>query len=119
ARNVLGTPVPKVLAWSSKVHGNPVESEYIIMEKVPGVELESKTWASISFKSFGALYYAEDLDDSIANGPLYTDANGVDIVDDRFTIGPSTGSELIDNGRANITFDRGSCELPIKPYNFT
>src|SRR4051812_1698284 len=43
ARNVLGTPVPKVLAWSSKAEENPVGAEYIIMEKVLGIELE-RVW---------------------------------------------------------------------------
>jgi aminoglycoside phosphotransferase (APT) family kinase protein len=75
ARNVLGTPVPKVLAWSSKAQENPVGAEYIIMEKVSGIELEhvwpsmsikdrlvivkaiagfQKAWTSVSFNRFGS-----------------------------------------------------------------
>ncbi|KAF2259616.1 APH-domain-containing protein [Lojkania enalia] len=128
ARNALGTPVPRVLAWSSKAQENPVGAEYIIMEKVPGIELErvwpsmnikdrlaliktiagfQKAWTSVSFKKFGSLYYAKDLDESTGNGPLYVDANGIDIIDEKFAIGPSTGRESIDNGRATINFDRG------------
>ncbi|TVY54027.1 Altered inheritance of mitochondria protein 9, mitochondrial [Lachnellula cervina] len=115
-------------AWSSKAQENSVGAEYIIMEKVPGIELESvwpsmkiedrlavvkaiasfqKAWTSVSFKKFGALYYAQDLDERIGNEPLYVDANGVEVKDARFTIGPSTGRVSIDNRRATINFDRG------------
>ncbi|KAH6716130.1 hypothetical protein BKA61DRAFT_631600 [Leptodontidium sp. MPI-SDFR-AT-0119] len=127
-RNVLGTPVPKVFAWSSKAEENPVGAEYIIMEKLPGIELEhawpsmtigdrlavvkaiaryQKSWCSVSFKKYGGLYYAKDLDISTGNEPLYTDANGIDVKDSKFGIGPSTEREFIDNGRATIDFDRG------------
>jgi hypothetical protein len=102
ARNVLGTPAPRVFAWSSKAKDNPVGAEYIIMEKVPGIELErvwpnmrigdrftlvkaiasfQKAWTSVSFKKFGGLHYAKDLEERTGNEPLYTDANGVDITD--------------------------------------
>jgi hypothetical protein len=115
ARNVLGTPVPRVLAWSSKAQENPVGAEYIIMEKVLGIELEhvwpsmnikdrltlvktiagfQKSWTSVSFKKFGSLYYANDLDESTGNEPLYVDATGVDIIDKKFAIGPSYPSNL-------------------------
>ncbi|KAF2463766.1 uncharacterized protein BDR25DRAFT_244807 [Lindgomyces ingoldianus] len=128
ARNALGTPVPRVLAWNSMAQENPVGAEYIIMEKVQGIELErvwpgmsikdkltvvkaiagfQKAWTSVSFKKFGGLYYAKDLDKSTEHKPLYVDANGVDIVDEKFAVGPSTGRESIDNRRATIKFDRG------------
>ncbi|KAF2732731.1 phosphotransferase enzyme family protein [Polyplosphaeria fusca] len=128
SRNVLGTPVPRVFAWSSKVQENPVGAEYIIMEKIAEIELErvwpsmnikdrlalfktiagfQKAWTSVSFKKFGGLYCAKDLEESASNEPLYVDANGIDITDERFVIGLSTGRESIDNGRATIDFDRG------------
>lgn len=44
ARNVLGTPISKVLEWSSMANESPVGAEYITMEKAPGVALE-KTWS--------------------------------------------------------------------------
>jgi hypothetical protein len=134
ARNVLGNPVPRVLAWSSKAQENLVGAEYIIMEKVLGIELEhvwptmnikdrlalvktisgfQKAWTSVSFKKFGGLYYAKDLDEPTGNEPLYVDANGIDVIDDKFAIGPSTGRESIDNGRATIRFDRGPCKTSI------
>jgi len=76
ARRFLDTPVPKVLAWSSKGQDTSVGAEYIIMEKAPGVDLErwwpsmqikeryavvkaiatyQKAWTSVSFKKFGSL----------------------------------------------------------------
>lgn len=135
-RNVLKTPVPEVFAWSSKAQENPVGAEYIIMEKLPGIELErawptmktedrlavvqeiadyQKAWTSVSFKKYGGLYYSKDLVSSLENEPLYTDADGVDVKDPRFSIGPSTGRELIDNGRARVEFDRGPCKSPSLP----
>ncbi|TVY45440.1 Altered inheritance of mitochondria protein, mitochondrial [Lachnellula subtilissima] len=104
-----------VFAWSSTAQENSVGAEYIIMEKVPGIELErvwprmkiaerftlvkaiagfQKAWTSVAFKKFGSLYYAKDLEERTGNEPLYIDANGVDITDAKFAIGPSTGREL-------------------------
>lgn len=59
---------------------------------------------------FGGLYYAKDLEERTGDEPLYIDANGVDIADAKFAIGPSTGRESIDNGRVSINFDRGPCK---------
>jgi hypothetical protein len=101
------------------------------MEKVPGIELESiwsslnvadkwaivqtiagyqKAWMSISFKGFGSLYFAEDLGKEVTNKAVYTNANGVDVTDSRFAIGPSTGREIFDDGRGTVDFDRGPCK---------
>ena len=78
------------------------------MEKVPGIELErvwpsmnikdrlaltktiagfQKAWTSVSFKKYGGLYYAKDLDESTRNEPLlYVDANGIEITDEKFAM---------------------------------
>ena len=100
------------------------------MEKVPGVQLEvvweamriedrfqvvktiaqyQKAWMSCSFQSFGSLYYSKDLNEHNKD-LLYTDSNGTTTSDPRFAIGPSTGRSFIDDGRANVEFDRGPCE---------
>lgn len=130
-RNILGNPVPKVYAWSSNAKANCVGAEYIIMEKLPGVELEHvwpsmgiadrfaivqaiaeypKTWTSLSFTGFGSLYYSGDLDRKIAHGPLYTDQDGVTTTNAQFVIGPSIGLEFFDHGRAGVHFDTGPCK---------
>ncbi|GFN11009.1 phosphotransferase enzyme family protein [Aspergillus tubingensis] len=83
--NKLSTPVPKVLAWSSNASENPIGAEYIIMEKVRGVQLDNvwprmdikqrfelvktiaryqKAWMSKSFTKYGSLYYSKDLQSS-------------------------------------------------------
>ncbi|KAG9238692.1 hypothetical protein BJ875DRAFT_437303 [Amylocarpus encephaloides] len=99
---------------------NPVGVEYIIMEKLPGIELAivqtiatyQISWTSIFFKKYGSLYYVRDLDTNLDNEALYTDADGITIKDSGFSIGPSTGRELIDDKRATMEFDRGPCPSP-------
>src|SRR5690242_20503523 len=102
------------------------------MEKLSGIELErawpemetgdrlaivktisryQKAWTSISFGAYGGLYYEKDLASPATNEPLYTDANGIDVIDPKFAIGPSPGRELIDDGRSDVEFDRGPCKL--------
>jgi hypothetical protein len=45
-----GVPIPKVLAWSSSSSSsNSAGFEYIVMEKVPGNELE-ETWYTMNLK---------------------------------------------------------------------
>ncbi|KAJ8104742.1 hypothetical protein OPT61_g10596 [Boeremia exigua] len=128
ARNVLGNPVPKVLAWSSQAHESPVGAEYIIMERVAGVELGhvwpemaikerfdvvkaiagfQKSWTSISFAKYGSLYFRSDLNDVPDGQPLYVDADGNHVKNTRYAIGPLTGREYFDNGRGTVDFDRG------------
>ncbi|KAG8209780.1 APH domain-containing protein [Trichophyton interdigitale] len=81
ARNVLGTPAPKVYAWNSGTT-NTVGAEYIIMERMPGVQLRQvwssmklvekmnlcldiaryqSAWLSVTFSQFGGLYYTQDV----------------------------------------------------------
>ncbi|KAJ5558481.1 kinase-like domain-containing protein [Penicillium sp. DV-2018c] len=128
-RNELCTPVPKVLAWSSKAEDNSVGAEYIIMEKVAGVQLSQvwpmmgikdrfelvktisgyqKAWMSIPFIQYGSLYY-------LYYSPDVEDFDGRDLVKGvlpipghrRFAVGPSTGREFLDDGRIVFDFDRG------------
>jgi hypothetical protein len=129
------TPAPKVYAWSSNAE-NPVGAEYIIMEKVAGIQLDrvwptmdikdrftvvkaiagyQKSWLSTSFPHIGALYYAQDIRNCRPFGCVYTNHDGVEINDSRFLIGPCTGREFIDDGRASVIFDRGPCELSSLP----
>ncbi|KAL9098523.1 MAG: hypothetical protein Q9163_005834 [Psora crenata] len=126
-RKILETPVPKVYAWSSRVQDNDVGAEYIIMEKLPGIQLSvvwadmgiedrlaiakaiagyQKAWMSVSFNQFGSLYYLEDLDGS-TQSLSYTNHDYVTVTDPRFAVGPSTARSFSDNGRSNVEFDRG------------
>ncbi|KAG6219886.1 hypothetical protein E4U26_007046 [Claviceps purpurea] len=82
AREVLCTDLPEVYDWSSNPQDTPVSAEFILMEKLDGVQLQEvwpemtlkdrlevvkavaayqKSWASVSFEQFGSLYFAEDV----------------------------------------------------------
>ena len=135
---MLHTPLPEVYAWSSKAQETLVGAEFILMEKMNGMELEhflpnmkiqdrlevvkaianyQKSWASVSFEQFGSLYFPEDISVSESLPLSYIDANGRRVQDPRFVVGPSTAREMYDDGRANIEFSRGPCEFPAFSYN--
>ncbi|KAG5961937.1 hypothetical protein E4U56_003610 [Claviceps arundinis] len=111
AREVLCTDVPKVYDWSSMGHETAVGAEFILMEKVNGVELQQvwprmevedrrelvksvtayqKSWASVTFDKYGSLYFAED----------FKGENGQKVEDSRFVIGPSTSRDMFEYGRS-------------------
>ncbi|TVY87766.1 Altered inheritance of mitochondria protein, mitochondrial [Lachnellula willkommii] len=136
ARTVLKNPVPKVLEWSSRAEFNAVGAEYIIMEKVNGIPLDhvwarlgmeqkleiiksiarcQKNWMRANFSQFGSLYFTQDLENG--DGVSYTDAQGSELTDDRFSIGPSVGRHCFDDGRAEISFDRGPCKHPFPTHS--
>ncbi|KAL3455672.1 hypothetical protein BJX64DRAFT_297366 [Aspergillus heterothallicus] len=126
ARNELQTPVPRVLAWSSRAEETPVRAEYIIMEKVPGVQLEKvwpkmdikqrfelvktiskyqKAWMSTTFSQYGSLYYSDDINGAEGCGLIKQDSSLSS--HQRFAVGPSTGREFVDDGRLSLDFHRG------------
>jgi hypothetical protein len=138
AREVLRTPLPEVYAWSSRAHETPVGAEFILMEKMNGVELETvlprmkiqdrlevvkavagcqKSWASVSFEQFGSLYFPDDVDGSALPPLTYIDLEGRKVSDPRFVVGPSTGREMFDDGRGTIEFDRGPCKFRALLYS--
>lgn len=121
--------MPKVYAWSSKAQENSVGAEYIITEGVTGIRLDmiwehmdlddrievvksiarhQQALMSMTFRQFGSLYYAQDLD-AHSPGPLYTDSAGVPIENPKYAVGPSTERE--EDGRATYEFDRGPCTV--------
>jgi hypothetical protein len=102
------------------------------MEKAPGVELEhmwpsmqikdrfavvkaiaayQKAWTSVSFKKFGSLYYASDLEGQFHEEQVCSDGYRVEIPDNEFAIGPTVAREWIDDGRASMDLYRGPCKL--------
>ena len=130
ARNTLQAPVPKVYAWNSRAD-DAVGAEYIIMEKMAGVQLSEvwksmklvdkmqlrlnlafyqEIWLSISFRQFGGLYYKQDVESETYKEYLYTNKKGEKVHDGRFTIGPMTGRDWSDCGRAALKYDRGPCK---------
>jgi hypothetical protein len=132
ARTVLQIPTPKILAWSSNASANPVQAEYIILEKVQGKEL-SHVWDDLSgrqkyeivkqivdFESrfaffiltkFGSLYYCDNLPElSSPVRPLYRDQHGVNHECSRFVVGPTNSRMFFDDGRGEVEINRGPCE---------
>ncbi|KAL1634492.1 hypothetical protein SLS58_010645 [Diplodia intermedia] len=128
-------PAPTVLAWNShsRVQDNPVGAEYVLVDKFPGVALES-VWDDLSpasvhklmeqlagyqdnllsrtFRQIGAIYYADQAGPT-STGPLvYTDGDGKEIQDTRFTVGPVINLNWVKSDRRKLECDRG-------PWNST
>jgi hypothetical protein len=103
------------------------------MEKAPGVELEQmwpnmqikdrfaavkalaacqKAWISISFKKFGSVYYAKDLDAQFHGEPPCDHTDGIDISKDEFATRPTVAREWIEDRRASMDICRGPCKFP-------
>ncbi|KAE8148907.1 phosphotransferase family protein [Aspergillus avenaceus] len=119
-----GLPVPRVYAYSADAN-NPVGSEYIIMEKLPGrpladrwfelsdrerlkvllqlVQLEAKLHA-IELPASGSIYYSSHLP---------SDSPRIVIPDSDFCVGPSAALKWWYAERASLSIDRGPCEDPI------
>jgi len=130
-RNELKIPVPKVLAWNSVADKDGVGAEYIIMEKVGGIELEKiwpslevkdkfmlvktiagfeEAWMSLNFTKFGSLYFTKDLDTRFPENEILYRKDSECVTNKHYSVGPSTGRETADNGRLDVEFDRGPCK---------
>ena len=92
-REVLGVRAPRVFAWSANASANPVGAEYIIMEKMSGVESHHR-WTHIAkapevfpllngvfdiersferapFSQIGSLYFKDDVRVELRDRPLF------------------------------------------------
>jgi hypothetical protein len=124
------TPVPKVLDWSARAEGTDVGVEYILMEKVGGVELHQRynnlrsealdlisqvctmerSFVSRCFSQIGSLYYKEDVEPALQARPLYAEGGYEDDASARFMIGPYVDWDVWRGTRAYVEADRGPCE---------
>ena len=59
----------------------PIKDRFAVVEAISEFQ---NAWASVSFKKFGSLYYAKDLNQSTRDEPLYVDSNGLDVVKQDF-----------------------------------
>ena len=120
-------PVPKVFAWSSETEGNPVGTEYIVMEKASGKTL-GDIWWSLSAKqllkvitqlvqyeakllqrplsSYGSIYVNEFLTEN-TDRRLYKDC---DDLDHHWCIGPIADPAYWHGGRDELDIKRGPCK---------
>ncbi|KAI5784761.1 hypothetical protein EDC01DRAFT_750901 [Geopyxis carbonaria] len=138
ARDVLGIPVPPVLAWSADTWNTDVMSQYIIMREPAGTPLHT-AWASlapfaraelsqdlveierrllsVSFSHIGSLYFAkDDIERAVpaaASGPGVTAAD-IDDVARRWTVGPSAARAWWDGRRATLDTNRGPWPSALK-----
>ncbi|KAG6906627.1 hypothetical protein DXG01_012872 [Tephrocybe rancida] len=125
----LGLPLPKVLAWSSRAHSTPVNSEFIIMEKAAGqlladvLETESvdqedlfhklvalhRPLLDLRFNCYGSIYYKQDLDSSLRSIPDFLELEsappGLDLTS--FVVGPSSRRNFWEDERASMDFEHG------------
>jgi hypothetical protein len=129
-----GIPVPNVRAWCSRADSTPVGAEYIMYDKIPGVQLhehdntelplqhdpyidvlpviqriESRL-ASTYFSQIGSIYYKADVSESLRDRPLYSPHISPTSNSARFCIGPTVDREFWRAGRAALDIDRGPCE---------
>lgn len=128
-----GIPTPRVFDWSA-TSANSIGSEYMIMERVEGEELES-TWYTMSVKErLSVMQKIVDLERKLfaiefpANGSIYFDSSleeGIDRVEiatlpnvkdaPRFCIGPSTEYLWWYQNRSELGIHGGPCKThPVK-----
>ncbi|KAJ5788891.1 phosphotransferase enzyme family protein [Penicillium psychrosexuale] len=116
-RNVLGLPVPKILAYSTSA-SNPVGAEYIIMEYVQGESLATR-WLSLTteevkhvmtqvaglehktfsfrFPGYGSLYHSHDVEN----------CDSIPLEEQGYCIGPIAKREFWCDERGQLEVDRG------------
>lgn len=126
-----GIPVPEVYNYSATAD-NPVGTEYILMQKAPGVGLGTK-WLNlqdveikrlahsfveiekklfeIPFGATGSLYFKNDI--PLENqAPLYIGEHGTE--DTRFCIGPIADYMFWYGKRKGLEFNRGPWQTPVE-----
>jgi len=108
-----------------------VKSEYIIMEKVPGVQLyanwdnlSNETWyqfmldiakmeqrmTNAEFSVVGSLYFERDLPPETRRISLrLIDEDGIAVNHEGYCIGPSVSRRFWRGERAHMQIDRGPC----------
>ncbi|KAF1838818.1 hypothetical protein BDW02DRAFT_621666 [Decorospora gaudefroyi] len=126
-----GVPVPEVYGYSATVE-DPVGTEYILMEKAPGVCLASK-WVDlqdleiqrlahsfvelekvlfeISLSATGSLYFKKDIA-SCLQAPMYADERATET--DQFCIGPIADYMFWYGRRAGLNLNGGPWKTPIE-----
>ncbi|KAJ6591166.1 kinase-like domain-containing protein [Mycena vulgaris] len=127
AREVLDLPVPRVYTWCSRAEKSTVGWEYIIMEKIPGVQLIDR-WMEIQvpaskgiiedvmeaemkmtdteFAMLGSLYLAEDLPEGVGS-PALCFSTPDKTMPRQYKIGPSVDRRFWRGARSQMKLDRG------------
>ncbi|KAJ7156111.1 kinase-like domain-containing protein [Mycena crocata] len=128
AQEVLQLPVPRLYTWCSRAEESKVGWEYIIMEKVSGVQLYDR-WNDIrgegvaaviedlvdieekmtntQFGMVGSLYLAEDLPENTGSTVLRFSTSSDKTMPRQYKIGPSVDRRFWRGARAQLKIDRG------------
>ncbi|KAI9672562.1 MAG: Phosphotransferase enzyme [Caeruleum heppii] len=128
-----GLPVPAVYAWSCDASKSPIGSEFILMEKAPGVGLDN-TWFDLTtkqrynllrtyselevklfdipFGSIGSVYFKEDVPSHLQKDLYLPDT--IDEAGDsqRYCMGPIVDTLFWNGRRAEMDLDRGPWQKP-------
>lgn len=129
---VLGVPVPRVYAWSSRKQKNSVGADFIVMERIKGVPL-SKRWgevepseyvalaeavhdleeklASVRFSQIGSIYFREDVSPELQKRPLLADYHEhiSESQAEKYRIGPIAERTWWRGPKCEVDADRGPC----------
>jgi len=130
-RTKLQLPVPHVIAYSCDPT-NPVGSEYILMERIHGVDLSTK-WDALNdqkkskildclaqlqskllttrFSSYGNLYFTSDIPTALCAPRMYDEPSPDDST---YCIGPITERMFWERDRSG---NRGPCMIPRNYFN--
>ncbi|KZT10409.1 uncharacterized protein LAESUDRAFT_644782 [Laetiporus sulphureus 93-53] len=128
AREIMKIPVPKILSWSSRADATPVGAEFIIMEKVHGVELEKlwpemrgaenktvveqlmeiqKKFMTFRFSHYGSLFFKEDVVGYPHTTDIFAEPTAHPDVPSKYAIGPCVSWDLWRGERQRVDVDRG------------
>jgi hypothetical protein len=126
-RQELSFPIPHIFGWnsSSSPEVNPVGAEYIIMERVQGVEL-SRCWKTLSrkemlkiikqiceyenklfnttFTHYGSLYLRNSLSPEQQSPQFYGQSQS-------WCVGPTANSSFWHGERKDLDLNRGPCNF--------
>lgn len=132
-RQELSFPIPRIYGWnsSSSPKTNPVGAEYIIMERIQGVEL-NRCWKTLSrkemltiikqlcefestlfnttFSHYGSLYYRNSLSPEQQSPLLYSKDESS--VGQRWCVGPTADPSFWHGERKDFDLERGPCNTP-------
>ncbi|KAJ7099703.1 kinase-like domain-containing protein [Mycena epipterygia] len=127
AREILELPVPRVYTWCSRAEETKVGWEYIIMQKVHGVQLMDRWWGikgpavmgvlkdlvaaeqkmtDTEFGMLGSLFLAKDLPEDTGS-PVLRFSTADKTMPRQYKIGPSVDRRFWRGARSEMKIDRG------------